>query len=71
MKTDILVVGAGFSGSVVAERLASHGFDVLVVDLDDRPLVMLATWTRGTPPAEVDALLGVVDSIELVPPDRS
>src|SRR6476659_6941558 len=32
MKTDILVVGAGFSGSVVAERLASHGFDVLVVD---------------------------------------
>ena len=32
MKTDILVVGAGFSGSVVAEQLASHGFDVLVVD---------------------------------------
>jgi len=32
MKTDILIVGAGFSGAVVAERLASHGFDVLVVD---------------------------------------
>src|SRR6478752_2961186 len=32
MKTDILVVGAGFSGSVVAERLANHGFDVVVVD---------------------------------------
>jgi UDP-galactopyranose mutase len=32
MKTDVLVVGAGFSGSVVAERLANHGLDVLVVD---------------------------------------
>jgi len=32
MKTEILVVGAGFSGAVVAERLAHHGFDVVVVD---------------------------------------
>ena len=32
MKADVLVVGAGFSGSVVAERLASHGLNVLVVD---------------------------------------
>ena len=32
MKVDVLVVGAGFSGAVVAERLASHGFDVLVID---------------------------------------
>jgi UDP-galactopyranose mutase len=29
---DALVVGAGFSGSVVAERLAAHGFSVLVID---------------------------------------
>src|SRR4051812_42484883 len=29
---DALVVGAGFSGSTVAERLASHGYDVLVID---------------------------------------
>ncbi len=28
----VLVVGAGFSGSVVAERLASHGYSVLVID---------------------------------------
>src|SRR5689334_21553429 len=28
----VLVVGAGFSGAVVAERLASHGIAVLVVD---------------------------------------
>jgi UDP-galactopyranose mutase len=32
MKTDVLVVGAGFSGAVVAERLAVHGLKVLVID---------------------------------------
>jgi len=32
MKLDVLVVGAGFSGCVVAERLASQGFDVLIID---------------------------------------
>ncbi|MBP7148596.1 MAG: UDP-galactopyranose mutase [Acidobacteria bacterium] len=31
-KIDVLVVGAGFSGAVVAERLAEHGLEVLVVD---------------------------------------
>src|SRR4051812_37337185 len=31
-KLDVLIVGAGFSGSVVAERLASHGLKVLVID---------------------------------------
>ena len=31
-RIDILVVGAGFSGAVVAERLASHGLKVLVID---------------------------------------
>jgi len=32
MKTDVLVVGAGFAGSVVAERLACAGREVLVID---------------------------------------
>ncbi len=32
MKTDVLVVGAGFAGSVVAERLARAGRRVHVVD---------------------------------------
>lgn len=32
MKVDVLVVGAGFSGAVVAERLASHGFEVVIID---------------------------------------
>jgi len=32
MKVDVLVVGAGFSGSVIAERLASCGKSVVVVD---------------------------------------
>lgn len=32
MKVDVLVVGAGFSGAVVAERLASQGRDVVIID---------------------------------------
>jgi UDP-galactopyranose mutase len=32
MKTDVLIVGAGFSGSVVARELAERGFEVLVID---------------------------------------
>ena len=32
MKTDILVVGAGFAGSVIAERMAEAGKSVLVID---------------------------------------
>jgi UDP-galactopyranose mutase len=32
INVDALVVGAGFSGAAVAERLASRGFEVLVID---------------------------------------
>ena len=32
MKLDVLVVGAGFSGSVVARRLAGRGLEVLLID---------------------------------------
>ncbi|MFL6592697.1 MAG: UDP-galactopyranose mutase [Luteimonas sp.] len=32
MKTDVLVVGAGFSGAVVAQQLADRGMRVLVID---------------------------------------
>jgi UDP-galactopyranose mutase len=32
MKTDVLIVGAGFSGSVVARELAERGYEVLVID---------------------------------------
>jgi UDP-galactopyranose mutase len=35
MKTDVLVVGAGFAGSVIAERCASAGMSVLVIDKRD------------------------------------
>lgn len=35
MKTDVLVVGAGFSGSVVARELAERGYEVLVIDKRD------------------------------------
>lgn len=32
IKVDVLIIGAGFSGSVVAERLADNGVKVLVID---------------------------------------
>lgn len=32
INVDALVIGAGFSGAVTAERLAAHGFQVLVID---------------------------------------
>ncbi|GAB2521141.1 UDP-galactopyranose mutase [Lysobacter humi (ex Lee et al. 2017)] len=32
MKTDVLIVGAGFSGAVVAQQLADRGYEVLVID---------------------------------------
>jgi UDP-galactopyranose mutase len=35
MKTDVLIVGAGFSGSVVARELAERGYEVLVIDKRD------------------------------------
>src|ERR1700678_2932529 len=35
MKTDVLVVGAGVAGSVIAERCASAGMSVLVIDKRD------------------------------------
>jgi UDP-galactopyranose mutase len=35
MKTDVLVVGAGFAGSVIAERCATAGMSVLVIDKRD------------------------------------
>ncbi|MDQ6647007.1 MAG: UDP-galactopyranose mutase [Pseudomonadota bacterium] len=35
MKVDVLVVGAGFSGAVVAQQLATQGLSVLVIDKRD------------------------------------
>jgi UDP-galactopyranose mutase len=35
MKADVLIVGAGFSGAVVAEQLADRGLEVLVIDKRD------------------------------------
>ena len=43
-------------------------YDTWVIDLDDRPVLVIASWTRRTPRAEVDAALGIVDSVELLDP---
>ena len=46
-------------------------YDTWVVDAGGRTLLLWSAWTRGTPRPEVQDLLGIVDSIELVPPDAS
>lgn len=46
-------------------------YDAWVIDLEGRPLLVLAAWTRDAPDDEVDDLLRIVDSIELVRPDPS
>ena len=43
-------------------------YDVWVIDVAGRPLLLLAAWTAGTPSAEVQELLGVVDSVEVLAP---
>jgi hypothetical protein len=40
-------------------------YDAWVIDVDGRPLLLWAVWTRGTPRDEVNDLLGIVDSVEL------
>ena len=45
-RVDVLVVGAGFSGAVVAERLADRGLSVLVID--KRPHIGGNAYDRST-----------------------
>lgn len=40
--------------------------DAWVVEVEDRPFLVWATWTPGTPREEVDDLLAIVDTIEVV-----
>ncbi|WP_107774024.1 hypothetical protein [Nocardioides sediminis] len=40
-------------------------YEAWVIDLDGRPLVVWAGWTRKTPSDEVRSLLEVIDSIEI------
>ena len=40
-------------------------FDAWVIDVDGRPLLLWSAWTAGTPSAEVQDLLDVVDTVEL------
>ena len=46
-------------------------YDAWVIDVDGRPLLVWAAWTRDAPDDEVDDLLRIVDSIELVERDPS
>ena len=39
--------------------------DVWVIDVDGRPLLLWAAWTAKSPVAEVQDLLGIVDSVEV------
>ncbi|MEO5663442.1 MAG: hypothetical protein ABIR39_09165 [Nocardioides sp.] len=45
---------------------AGNTYDAWVVDLDGRPFLVWAEWTRKAPNAEVRALLAIIDTIEIV-----
>jgi hypothetical protein len=49
----------------VGMLLPGATYDAWVLDAGDRPLLVWAYRSRGTPPAEVDALAAVVDSLEV------
>lgn len=40
-------------------------YDAWLIDVDGGPLLVWATWTRGAPTAEVEALLRIADSVEV------
>lgn len=45
-------------------------YDAWVIDLDGVPLLIWAAWTRDTPDEEVDDLMRIVETVEVVQPDR-
>lgn len=51
-------------GSEYAEFRYTH--DAWVIDVDGRPLLVWAEWARLAPPAEVQDLLAIIDTIEIV-----
>ena len=63
---DVLLFGAEGAGISYLGRGTTY--DAWVAEVDDQPLLVWASWTRGTPQAEVDGLLRIVDSIQVVDP---
>ncbi|CAN7228727.1 FAD-dependent oxidoreductase [Rhizobium sp. LjRoot98] len=57
MKTDVLVVGGGITGSLAAQHLAAHGVDVTVVDREQPGLGSTAASTAMLQ-WEIDCTLG-------------
>jgi hypothetical protein len=45
-------------------------YDAWVIDIKGPPLVIWAAWTRDTPEQEVDDLMRIIESVEVVQPDR-
>jgi hypothetical protein len=52
-------VGFGQDGTV---------YDASVIDVNGQPVLVWASWTRDAPAREVDALLGIVDSVDVHDP---
>jgi hypothetical protein len=57
------------TGNVFTHAERGTMTDAWVIDVDDRPVLVGAYWTPGTPRAEVDAALGIVDSVEVLDPE--
>lgn len=63
LKTDILVIGAGISGAMVAQSLAQQGFDVVVIDRR-KPLAGSTAASTALLQYEIDTpLIHLIDKI--------
>jgi glycine/D-amino acid oxidase-like deaminating enzyme len=67
--TDILIIGAGVSGAMIAEALSGHGLDVLVVD-KRKPLsgatsasTALLQYEIDTPLIQLEKKIGRSDAV--------
>ena len=69
MRADVVIVGAGITGSFIAERLSAHGRSVVVVDRNRPQMASTAAstalllWEIDTPLNELAALIGTERAI--------
>jgi flavin-dependent dehydrogenase len=72
MTSDVCVIGGGPAGSSTAQRLASFGYDVCLVERDIRPRSHLAASLPSSilPLLEVLGVRGIVESAGFLRPER-
>lgn len=71
IKTDVVVIGAGITGSFIAERLSAHGKSIAVLDRNRPQMASTAAstalllWEIDTPLSELAALIGTEKAVDV------